>query len=179
MISPPFISYKGSCGSANFPLYFNMRHSALKLLNPRGLKRGYRDYDHQKPYFNPLNPRGLRRWQKRPMLWKNSFQSTQPSRVETTEWVMQILRPRYFNPLNPRGLRHKLQLFSQRYYQPSAFSLDLSATCSHHATIMVIPVRILGTKDPGISCSLAFRTKLNAKALVKPFPSAPESDRHH
>ena len=77
-----------------------------------------------------------------------------------------------FNPLTLTGWDCKLRLFSQRYYQPSAFSLDLSAIYSHHATILVIPVMNFGAKDPGISCLLAFRTQPYTSSLVKLLSSA-------
>ena len=97
-------------------------------------------------YFNPLNPRGLRRGV---FIWKSTgtpkFQSTQPKRVETEDSnkfirspIFQSTQPkrvetgivfavegsfRNFNPLNPRGL------FIESYFTSNAlFEISIHST---------------------------------------------------
>ena len=103
------------------------------------------------------------------------FQSTHPRWLRPHR-LHNWAKPTTFNPLTLAGWDCKLRLFFQRYYQSSAFSLELSLIHSHHTTVMIIPVRNFGAKDPRISCSLAFRTQLYTSSLVKLLPSAVQSE---
>ena len=86
-------------------------HSPLAGRDERKLSRSAGGND-----FNPLAPRGARPWESRQRIITKSFQSTRPSRGETTSTTARLAFTAYFNPLAPRGARHALYA-EQHFYQ--------------------------------------------------------------
>ena len=89
-------------------------------LTPRGVRRGFRRRSPRCNYFNPLTPRGVRLANGLCASMAPIFQSTHPAGGETECTSPRFVPKWNFNPLTPRGVRHNPRSGNPRpaYFNP-------------------------------------------------------------
>ena len=113
-------------------------------------------------YFNPRTPCGVRPCRLRQgSPCQTNFNPRTPCGVRPAMTVFQNLRRENFNPRTPCGVRLQINANLLKKFPLICISFSFKSTInSIYSHIWDYTHNELGAKDPGISCSLAFRTKI-------------------